>query len=229
MGQLLPYVGRLRSRTIRPSDAHLITSTIQEANRLRSNLRKISLMQHRIGGVSITQVVEQRGASFAPEFLFPDWDAAILEEHRALMVPDCFDQGQGHFISSIHTWILRTHHHTILIDSCAGNNKNRPGIPRFHQLNLPFLERLAEAGVSPESVDYVMCTHLHVDHCGWNTRLLNGRWVPTFPKAKYVFSKAEYEHWQGPAGKEGANAGVYEDSVLPVIESGQVEIVDGQS
>jgi glyoxylase-like metal-dependent hydrolase (beta-lactamase superfamily II) len=73
-----------------------------------------------------------------------------------------------------------------------------------------------------------MCTHLHVDHCGWNTRLLDGRWVPTFPNAKYVFSKAEYEHWRGPAGKEGVNAGVYQDSVLPVIESGQAEIVDGE-
>jgi glyoxylase-like metal-dependent hydrolase (beta-lactamase superfamily II) len=73
-----------------------------------------------------------------------------------------------------------------------------------------------------------MCTHLHVDHCGWNTRLLDGRWVPTFPNAKYIFSRAEYEHWRGPAGKEGVNAGVYEDSVLPVVESGQAEIVDGE-
>ena len=73
-----------------------------------------------------------------------------------------------------------------------------------------------------------MCTHLHVDHCGWDIRLLDGRWVPTFPNAKYVFSKAEYEHWRGPAGKEGVNAGVYQDSVLPVIESGQAEIVDGE-
>jgi glyoxylase-like metal-dependent hydrolase (beta-lactamase superfamily II) len=128
----------------------------------------------------------------------------------------------------IHTWVLRTRHHTILIDSCAGNHKNRPSVPRFHQLNLPFLEGLAAAGVSPESVDYVMCTHLHVDHCGWNTRLLDGRWVPTFPNAKYLFSRAEYDHWRGPAGKQGVNAGVYEDSVLPVVESGQAEIVDGE-
>src|ERR1700730_8029431 len=79
----------------------------------------------------------------------------------------------------------------------------------------------AEAGVSPEFVDYVMCPHLHVDHCGWNTRLLDGRWVPTLPNAKHVFSKTEYEHWRGPAGKEGVNAGVCQGSVLPVIESGQ--------
>jgi glyoxylase-like metal-dependent hydrolase (beta-lactamase superfamily II) len=186
------------------------------------------MMQYSIGEISIIQVIEQRGASFAPEVLFPDWDPAILEQQRALMVPACFDERDGRLISSIHTWVLRTRHHTIHVDSCAGNHKNRPSVPRFHQLNLPFLEGLAAAGVSPESVDYVMCTHLHADHCGWNTRLLDGRWVPTFPNARYLFSKAEYEHWRGPAGKQGVNAGVYEDSVLPVVESGQAEIVDGE-
>ncbi|WP_439359135.1 MBL fold metallo-hydrolase [Bradyrhizobium sp. DASA03007] len=184
---------------------------------------------HAIGNVAIRQVIEIRGPGFTPDFLFPDWDQSVLEKHRALMIPDCFDEAEGRFIASIHTWVLKTQHHTILIDSCAGNDKNRPMLPRFHQLNLPFLDRLAEAGVSPEQVDYVCCTHLHADHCGWNTRLLNGRWVPTFPNAKYVFSKAEYDHWSGPAGKEGFSAGVFEDSVLPVIQSGQAEIVDGEA
>jgi glyoxylase-like metal-dependent hydrolase (beta-lactamase superfamily II) len=184
---------------------------------------------HMIGNIAIRQVVEMRGPGFAPDFLFPDWDQSVLERHKALMIPNCFDEAQGRFIASIHTWVLKTEHHTILIDSCAGNDKNRPMLPRFHQLNLPFLDRLAEAGVPPESVDYVCCTHLHADHCGWNTRLLNGRWVPTFPNAKYVFSKAEYDHWSGPAGKEGFNAGVFEDSVLPVIQGGQAEIVDGEA
>jgi glyoxylase-like metal-dependent hydrolase (beta-lactamase superfamily II) len=183
---------------------------------------------HSVGEVSITQVIEQRGASFAPDVLFPDWDPAILEEHKAQMVPACFDEREGRLISSIHSWVLRTRYHTILIDCCAGNHKNRPGLPRFHQLDLPFIERLVDAGVSPETVDYVMCTHLHADHCGWNTRLLDGRWVPTFPNAKYVFSKVEYQHWQQLAGKPGVNAGVYEDSVLPVVRSGQAEFVDGE-
>jgi glyoxylase-like metal-dependent hydrolase (beta-lactamase superfamily II) len=183
---------------------------------------------HAIGEISISQLIEQRGSGFAPDFLFPDWDPTVLEQHKSLMIPQCFDEAGGRFIASVHSWVLRTPHHTILIDSCGGNHKNRPGLPRFHQQNLPFLERLAESGVLPEAVDYVCCTHLHVDHCGWNTRLLDGRWVPTFPNAKYVFSRAEYEHWKGPAGREGFNAGVYEDSVLPVVESGQAEIVDGE-
>ena len=126
------------------------------------------MCRHHFGDISISKVTEQHGPGFAPDFLYPDWDPAVLEAHRALMVPDCFDQSQQRFIASIHTWVVKTRHHTILIDSCAGNHKKRPGLPRFHQLDLPFLERLAEAGVTPESVDYVMCTHLHVDHCGWN-------------------------------------------------------------
>jgi glyoxylase-like metal-dependent hydrolase (beta-lactamase superfamily II) len=181
---------------------------------------------HHIGEIAVARVTEQRGPGLAPDVLFPDWDRAVLERHRALLIPQCFDEMQNRVISSIHTWVLRTQHHVILIDSCGGNHKNRPGMPRFHQQNLPFLARLAEAGVAPEQVDYVCCTHLHVDHCGWNTQLRDGRWVPTFPKAKYVFSRTEYDHWSGPAGQEGFNAGVYADSVLPVVESGQAEIVD---
>ncbi len=181
---------------------------------------------HQIGSVSVTKVVEQCGPGFTPQLLYPDWDPAVLAEHRDLLLPDCFNETDGKFIASIHTWVIRTRHHTILVDSCAGNGKHRPGMPRFHQLNTRFLDHLAEAGVAPEQVDFVLCTHLHADHCGWNTRLLDGRWVPTFPNAKYLFSHAEYEHWSGPAGREGFNAGVYQDSVLPVVEAGQAVIVD---
>jgi glyoxylase-like metal-dependent hydrolase (beta-lactamase superfamily II) len=184
---------------------------------------------HSIGDVTVTRVEEQCGPGFAPQLLFPDWTPDALERHRHWMLPDFFSEAEGKFIASIHTWVVRTRHHVILIDSCAGNHKHRPQIARFHQLNLPFLERLRAAGVAPEDVDYVLCTHLHADHCGWNTRLQNGRWVPTFPKARYVFSKAEHEHWSGPAGQSGFNAGVYSDSVLPVLEAGQAEIVEGKA
>ena len=151
----------------------------------------------------------------------------MLERQRALMIPTCFDETQNRFIASVHTWVLKTPRHVMLIDSCGGNHKDRPALPRFHQQNLPFLARLAEAGVTPDEVDFVCCTHLHADHCGWNTELRGGRWVPTFPNARYIFSKAEQDHWTGPAGQSGFDAGVYADSVLPVIEHGQAEIIDG--
>ena len=123
--------------------------------------------------------------------------------------------------------MVRTAHHTILIDSCGGNGKERPAFPRLHQRDFPFLERLADAGVRPEDVDFVLCTHLHADHCGWNTQLIDGRWVPTFPNARYVFSRAEYDHWSGPAGRTEDVAAVFKDSVLPVLESNQAWMIDG--
>jgi len=175
----------------------------------------------------VTRVIEQYGLGFTPAYLFPDWRQSALADHRSWLVPGCYDEAAGRFISSVHTWIVRTPRHVVLVDSCVGNHKSRPQMTPFHKLETDFLDRLAAAGVHPEQVDYVLCTHLHADHCGWNTRLLNGRWIPTFPNAMYVFSKAEYAHWSGPAGAQGLNAGVFEDSVLPVIAAGQAEIVDG--
>ena len=104
-------------------------------------------------------------------------------------------------------------------------------MPRFHHLDTPFLERLRSAGVTPEEVDIVLCTHLHADHIGWNTLLRDGRWVPTFPNAKYLFSRTEDAFWdprRNPASSEDPQRNVaYRDSVLPVIESGQAVLLDG--
>jgi len=183
---------------------------------------------HRVGDITVTRVCELYGPGFAPAFLFPAWDQAVLDEHRGWMIPGCLDEAGGRFVSSIHSWVVRTHLHTVLVDTCVGNHKHRPSLPRFHELRLPFLDRLAAVGVVPEAVDYVLCTHLHADHCGWNTKLVDGRWVPTFPNARYVFSKAEQSHWSGSAGHDGFNAGVYTDSVLPVIEAGQALVIDGE-
>lgn len=179
-----------------------------------------------LGQATVTRVTESYGPGFAPDFLYPDWTPAMLEEHRNWMVPNTFDEAQGKFIASVHTWVVRTPHHTILIDTCAGNDKERPTLPRFHRLTTDFMSRLAAADVLPEQVDYVLCTHLHADHCGWNTRLVDGRWVPTFPNAKYVFSQEECAHWSAATAEQaGFNSGVYQDSVLPVIASRQANVV----
>ena len=182
---------------------------------------------HHVGETTITRVTEQSGLGFPPEVLYAEWNPSVLERYRDLLIPTCFDEIHSRFKSSIHTWVIKTSKHVILIDSCGGNNKNRPTEAPFHQQNYPYLVRLAEAGVTPEQVDFVCCTHLHLDHCGWNTQLRDGRWVPTFPNAKYVFSKTEHDFWCGLAGESGFNAGVYEDSVLPVVASGQAFMVDG--
>ena len=182
----------------------------------------------RIGAATVTRIEERLGAGFEAAFMFPNWDPKILEEHGNWMIPDYFEAATGKFISSIHSWLIRTRHHTILVDTCCGNFKNRPDFPRFHMLDTPYLERLRAAGVAPEQVDYVLCTHLHVDHVGWNTQLVDGRWVPTFPNAKYVFSRVERDHWD-PARNPNVPvnaAAVYQDSVLPVVAAGLEQIVE---
>jgi len=182
----------------------------------------------RIGEAVVTRVEEALRPGFLPSQLLPDWDPAVLAEHGDWLAPNYYEPASGRFISSIHSWVVRTRHHTILVDSCVGNHKNRPNFERFHMLDTPYLDRLRAAGVTPEQVDFVMCTHLHVDHVGWNTRLVDGRWVPTFPNAKYVFSRAEREYWDPArnAALSAAQGDVFTDSVLPVIAAGQELLVE---
>ena len=110
----------------------------------------------------------------------------------------------------------------------VGNDKERPFTPYFDHLHLSYLDKLSNVGIKPEDVDYVLMTHLHVDHVGWNTRLSNGEWVPTFPKAKYVFSKEEYEYYKDPANHNDRNKTsviIQKDSILPIIEAGLAEMI----
>lgn len=126
---------------------------------------------------------------------------------------------------SVHSWIIEVDGQTILIDTCDGNHKNRP-VPEVNQLNTDYLGNLARAGFAPGDIDLVMCTHLHFDHVGWNTRLENGKWVPTFANAKYLFGKRDYEYFQhAPAGEE-AHHESFLDSIVPVMEAGQGIVVD---
>src|SRR6266403_1958966 len=113
---------------------------------------------------------------------------------------------------------------TFLIDSCIGNDKPRPQRPKWNQkTDDTYMRALKAAGFAVEDIDFVMCTHLHVDHVGWNTRLEGGRWVPTFPKARYVFGKAEYDYWAEQHAK--AEVPPFGDSVLPVVEARRADIV----
>ncbi|MFL6836412.1 MAG: MBL fold metallo-hydrolase, partial [Bradyrhizobium sp.] len=122
------------------------------------------------------------------------------------------------------SYVVKTPQHTILIDSCIGNDKPRPQRPKWNmKADDTYMRALNAAGFSVDDIDYVMCTHLHVDHVGWNTRLENGRWVPTFPKARYVFAKAEFDYWTELNAKTPVPP--FGDSVLPVVEAKQAEIV----
>ena len=124
------------------------------------------------------------------------------------------------------SYLVRTPHHTILVDSCVGNHKPRPTRPFWDMLSSDRYEKnLAATGIGVGDIDYVMCTHLHVDHVGWNTRLENGRWVPTFPKAKYLFADRELEHWTAKEKEDQANHPWITDSVLPIMQARRAEVV----
>jgi len=176
-----------------------------------------------IGNYAIEKLVElERPFAHACEF-FPDLTEEMLAMCRrdlpaGQLTPDDFVN------MSYHAFILRTGRHTILIDTCLGNHKERPAVPPWHQqTSETYARALAAAGLGFGDIDYVMCTHLHVDHVGWNTRLQNGRWVPSFPKARYIFGAAEFDHAQAEHAKQPSAH--FADSVLPVMEAGQAELV----
>ncbi|MEX3959107.1 MBL fold metallo-hydrolase [Trinickia sp. EG282A] len=180
---------------------------------------------YRVGDATVTKVTEQL-FSLKTGLLFPDFDPATIDEHRSWLAGDHLDAAEENFLLSVHTWVVRSGGRIILVDTASGNHKDRPFSAIFHQLNTPYLERLALAGVKPEDVDLVLLTHLHVDHVGWNTHLVDGKWVPTFPNARYVFATREREFFATPAGEKRRM--VFEDSVLPVIEAGLAEEIGAE-
>ena len=182
-----------------------------------------------IGTMTIDRVVEQGRFLFRPEWLFPRIDAATAMRYAERLGPALIDPDSRGLVLSFHSFLLRTRHHTILVDTCNGNHKHRPGVPWQHMRGEEtYLANLARFGVRPDEIDYVLCTHLHGDHVGWNTRLVDGRWVPTFPKARYLMAQQDYEHFgrnaTGPSGQPFHLS--FADSIEPVVAAGRAELVE---
>jgi glyoxylase-like metal-dependent hydrolase (beta-lactamase superfamily II) len=177
-----------------------------------------------VGDLTIDRIVEQEGAFYPALDLFPELTADLLAENRDwLRKAGAIDENDT-LIFCFQSYVVRTPHHTILIDSCIGNDKQRPQRPRWNmKTDDVYMSGLKATGVSVEDIDFVMCTHLHVDHVGWNTRMEGGRWVPTFPNARYVFGKAEYDYWAEQHAKTAVPQ--FGDSVLPVVEAKKADIV----
>lgn len=188
------------------------------------------MVEVKLGAGLAVRIEESYEPNFEAKAFFPDWDPAVVARHRDWLVPAHYDEASAFLKLSVHSWLLKIGGKTILIDTCVGNHKSRPHRPKWHLMETKYLERLKAAGVEPDDVDMVMCTHLHVDHVGWNTRLENGRWVPTFRNAKYVFSRADYDHYlklDSDPATGPVNAGSFRDSVLPVVEAGLTQMIDG--
>ena len=178
-----------------------------------------------IGSATIHRIVEQEGPFFDAMPFFPGMTKEFLDENRAWLQPRFLDANDK-LILCIQSYVVQTPHHTIMIDTCVGNHKPRPTRNFWDMMNSDRYEKsLAAAGFSVNDIDYVMCTHLHTDHVGWNTRRENGRWVPTFPKARYVFADRELAYWTKRQQDDPVACPWIVDSVLPIVAANRADIV----
>ena len=179
-------------------------------------------MKWTIGDVTVTKIVELDMPVGIP-FLLPQ---ATPEKILAInWLQPHFADSEGHLRVSIQSFIVETPDQRIIVDTCLGNDKKGRHLPYWNDRRGPFLADLAAAGFPAESIDTVLCTHLHVDHIGWNTRLSGGRWVPTFPRAKYLLGRTEYEHWRAAMDQPDV-ARIMADSVAPIVEAGLAAMVE---
>ena len=178
-------------------------------------------MRWNVGRVRISKIVELETTGHT-RFILPQ---ATHEEIRQMpwLIPH-FATEEGRLKMSIHALVVETPWRRIVVDTGLGNDKEGRAVPTWNNRNTPFLETMTAAGFAPDSIDTVLCTHLHVDHVGWNTRLEGGRWVPTFEKARYLFGRTEFEYWRDHS-VEPEKAAVFHDSVRPIMDAGRAELL----
>jgi len=183
-----------------------------------------------IGDARVTRVLEYAAPTHDPAFLFPDLDPALLTAAADWMAPNHYIPSMNRLIVTIQLWVVHAGGNIVVVDTGVGNDKTR-GMARMNKLNGLVLPWLEAAGAAPEKVTHVVHTHLHCDHTGWNTRLVDGRWEPTFPNARYLMPKREFDYYtdaltQAP---DPIIDGSWADSVMPVVEAGLVDFIDNQT
>lgn len=184
----------------------------------------------RIGDHKVYRIEEWQGGFSPPESLFAEFEPEAFAAEARRFEPDFFRDGL--IYGYLQSWLIDTGSERILVDTGAGNGKDRPGIPIFGNLETDFLANLRDAGFEPSDIDKVFCTHLHIDHVGWNTELVGEEWRATFPNAAYFFPALDEEAWNPEKSTYGSlagaqvNANVFEDSVAPIIEAGQARLVE---
>lgn len=183
-----------------------------------------------IGSATIETITDLDPFALAIETLFPGRSVTELLGHEKDLAPHHVEFANSNILLGVHSHLLRLDGRNILVDTCIGEHKPRPRRPDDwnQRANSGYLERLAKHGLQPRDIDIVFCTHLHADHIGWNTTLVDGRWVPTFPNARYVIGRTEFAHWQTIENAQPGqhNHGSFLDSVLPILDAGLVDLVD---
>lgn len=183
----------------------------------------------RVGDIDIARVVEYEGPLFMPTELLPDAQSEALEKELAWLVPRHYDTASRKLVNCVQGFAFRTRHHAFVVDTCVGNAKQNRRKPEWNGGDWPYMANLAAAGLAPEEVDFVVLTHLHVDHVGWNTRPDGkGGWTPTFPNAKYLIVRDELAAFEAKAAAGGQNRAIFDDSLQPVLDAGQVVLVDAE-
>jgi glyoxylase-like metal-dependent hydrolase (beta-lactamase superfamily II) len=175
-----------------------------------------------VGNVKITRVIEMQ-VSGGSKFILPDATRDAVQKIDWL-TPH-FAEPDGRLIMSIHALIIEAGDRRIVVDTCLGNDKER-GIPGWNMRHGPFLEDISAAGYPRESIDTVLCTHLHVDHVGWNTMWVDEKWVPTFPNARYLFGRTEWNHWSQEQNSQARGEDIIGDSVQPIVDANLADLVD---
>lgn len=176
------------------------------------------MLQWKVGDVHITRIQELELPGL--KWLLPD---ATPENLKSIDWIGPFVSANGQGLASVHALLIETPDQNLIVDTCIGNDKQRP-IPAWSGLQTSFLEDLTAAGPGADGVDAVICTHLHIDHVGWNTRLVDGRWVPTFENARYLLGRVEWEHWNRDGDE--LQQRILTDSVRPVFDAELVDLVE---
>lgn len=193
----------------------------------------------RLGNVEVARVVEWQGPIAPPAAVIPDAPRRLWENNSSWLAPDFWDPQEDTYRAAMNTWVLRSAGRTILVDTGIGNDKYRPYFSSLSYLKTDFVARLALLGVTTDDVDLVVNTHVHSDHVGWNTTLVDGQWVPTFPNAGYVLNGADVEYWNPLNGfpkkavvagmtADYGNQNMFEDSVAPILQAGLAAVWEEQ-
>jgi glyoxylase-like metal-dependent hydrolase (beta-lactamase superfamily II) len=187
-------------------------------------MAKETMRTWKIGDVEITRLVEVNHWEDDITMLLPDATPATVLAYPWLQ-PN-FATPEGKMIISFQCFVMRTAEHRIMLDTCIGADRQRE-FDIFTNMQTSFLDDLAHAGFEPKDIDIVLCTHLHFDHVGWNTHRVDGRWVPTFPNARYLFGRKEYEHWKMLEETNGYHdLNHMADAVRPVVDAGLVDLIE---
>ena len=184
------------------------------------------------GDVEITRIPEFT-TPFPREFVFPETDKRLWQANQDWLPPQFWEPDGDNMMVAVQSWVIRSAGRIIVVDTGVGNDKDRPGMAMFDHLSTDYLGNLAHAGVAPDDVDLVICTHLHADHVGWNTTYTDNGWIPTFPNARYLLPRADFDYWN-PANSYRPNLdtwmrNAFLDSVTPVHQAGQAELWEDHS